>query len=32
MDLLVEKGRETATGVVPLTFWGSTLTFAERAG
>ena len=32
MDLLVEKGRETSTGVVPLTFWGSTLTFTERAG
>ena len=30
MDLLIEKGRETATGVVPLTFWGSTLTFTER--
>jgi len=32
MDLLIEKGRETATGVVPLTFWGSTLTFTERIG
>jgi hypothetical protein len=32
MELLVEKGRETATGLVPLMFWGSTLTFTPRRG
>ncbi len=31
MELLLEKGRETATGLVPLTFWGSTLTFTPRS-
>jgi hypothetical protein len=29
MELIVAKSRETATGVVPLMFYGATLTFVE---